>query len=347
MSISLIDIIIPNRNKASFLARTIASLRSQTEADWRAIVIDGDSNDGSLAILQAAALEDSRFVILTARPASLTGLSLYRSWNQGLLHVRAPYFAVLTSDDMWDPTWLRSALDALEANSQAIAAVSRAISIDAVDSVCGPTVSCKQLENSFALEGSGRRLLDSRSCAIRALLFGPIFSTIHSMVLRSSILEEGVIFAEDLGFAADIEYYLHACLRGDIVYDMEHRALFRTYEGQESSMGKGPAISHLWRKEIQRNRKLVARQLGIPLEELIQVTDEILERHLFVMTKPNRALFEKSKILAFFRMLRACCRSPRLGLEYIRVRASRERFLLEPAAALANQLSVKYGFRGA
>jgi glycosyltransferase involved in cell wall biosynthesis len=340
----IIDIVIPNRNKADFLPRTLASLRSQTETRWRAIVIDGDSTDGSLEILRSMAAVDPRFVVQTARPASVSGLSIYRSWNHGLLQVRAPFFAVLTSDDTWEPTWLKSALEALDECPTAIAAAARAVAIDTNDVVEGPTVACRQFESSFPLSDRGRRVLSSNSCALRALLLGPIFSTIHSLVFRSSILGKGVIFAEDLGYIADVEYYLHACLLGDIVYDMSHSAFFRIYGAQESSAAKGPLVSLLWRKLVDRNLRLVAKPLGIPLDELSRAVEENLSRHLFVMTKPDWATFKRSKALAMLRFARACFGSPRLGLEYLKARADRDRFMLAPAAALASELSTKYGF---
>ena len=110
MDDAVIDIVIPNRNKVEFLPRTLASLKNQTEPRWRAIVIDGESTDGSLELLCETARLDPRFTVKTALPALLTGLSLYRSWNHGLLRVRAPFFAILTSDDLWQPDWLEKAL---------------------------------------------------------------------------------------------------------------------------------------------------------------------------------------------------------------------------------------------
>jgi len=343
MESPIIDVVVPNRNKAEFLPRTLSSLCEQTERRWRAIVIDGDSTDGSQEILRAAAARDPRFTIRTARPASATGLSLYRSWNHGLMHVRAPFFALLTSDDLWEPNWLRRALDALDDTPAAVAVAARAVSMNAEDAVKGPTSACRQFESSFRLKQGGRRVLGSNACALRALLLGPIFSTIHSLVFRREILEDGVIFAEDVGYLADIEYYLHTCLRGDIVYDMDSRALFRIYAAQESSEARGPTVTRLWRKVVARNRRVVAQQLGIPIAEITGATDEILSRHQFIMTKPDRATFRDSKTVALWRMIRACFRSPRLAQEYIRCRADRERFLTEPAAALAHELSQKYG----
>src|SRR5581483_12004143 len=182
MESPLIDVIIPNRNKAAFLPETLASLIRQTETRWRAIVIDGESTDGSLQILRQAAKADGRITVRSARPASASGLTLYRSWNHGLLSVRAPYFTILTSDDLWEPTWLARAVHGLERHGSAVAAVARAIAMNEQGVITGPSVACRQFEESFPLRGSGFRLLSSKSCALRSLLFGPVFTTIHSLV---------------------------------------------------------------------------------------------------------------------------------------------------------------------
>ncbi|HMD61194.1 MAG TPA: hypothetical protein VKG78_07165, partial [Opitutaceae bacterium] len=225
----------------------------------------------------------------------------------------------------------------------AVAVAARAVSIDADDVVVGPTPACRQFESSFPPDQSGRRVLSSNACALRALLFGPVFSTIHSLVLRSAILEDGVLFPEDVGYLADVEYYLHTCLRGDIVYDTDCSALFRVYATQESSVAKGPMVSRLWRKVVERNRRPVARKLGIPIDEIIRATEEILSRHHFIMSKPDRATLRNSKATAFWRMAGACLNSPRLAMEYARCGADRERFLAGHAVGMAQQLSAKHG----
>ena len=338
----IIDIVIPNRNKARFLPATLDSLNAQTERRWRAIVIDGESTDGSWEILTAAAEKDDRMILRAARPPSTTGLSFYRAWNQGLLHVRAPYFAILTSDDLWEPEWLARAIGALEGNAKAIAAAARATLIDTDGKILGPTPACRHLESSFALEGAGLRLLDSGACCLRSLTLGPIFSTIHSMVFRRKVLDEGGLFSEDVGIAADIEYYLHTCLLGDIIYDLDSHALFRIYPEQASSAVRGAMVSHQWMKIVRRNQPLIAKRLGIPITEISAATNEILARHCFVMTKPDRATYHRSKIVAGWRMLQAGLPSPRLFFDYLKCRSNFDRFLTQASTQLTQQLTAKY-----
>ena len=324
---AVIDVVIPNRNKVKFLPRTLASLKNQTEPRWRAIVVDGESTDGSLELLRETARLDPRFTVKTALPAFLTGLSLYRSWNHGLLRVRTPFFAILTSDDLWQPDWLEKALNGLDSHPSAIAAVARALEIDENDNIRGHTATGKMFEDSFGWREARSRLLPSKACALRAILLGPIFSTIHSMVFRAAMLDEGVLFTEDTGILADIEYYLNTCLRGDILYLPECNALFRTYSQQASRETKGEGIHILWRKVVERNRRLVSLYTGVPLLNITEVSQAILDRHSFVMTKPDKSTFRQNKTLALYRLLKAFVKFPHLAIEYLLCRTDKEKFL--------------------
>lgn len=339
MDAPLIDIVIPNRNKARFLRATLASLAAQTETRWRAIVIDGDSTDGSMEILHAAAADDPRIILRSARPPSTTGLSFYRAWNQGLLQVRAPYFAILTSDDLWEPGWLARACATLEREQSVIAVAARAYLIDSEGTVAGPTPACRQFESSFDLHGSGVRVLGSQACSLRGLTLGPIFSTIHSMVFRRKVLDEGGLFAEDVGIAADIEYYLHTCLLGDIAYDLDSHAFFRLYPEQASNVSRGAMLTGQWGKIVRRNQAFVAKMLGIPPRELASATREILDRHSFLMTKPNRATFRRSKLTAAWQFAQACLHSPRLLMDYVKCRSDSDRFFTARVGALTAELT--------
>lgn len=341
METPLIDIIIPNRNKARFLPATLASLAAQTETRWRALVIDGESSDGSWEILRAAAALDPRITLRNARPPSTTGLSFYRAWNQGLLQVRAPCFAILTSDDLWEPEWLGRALRTLDQKPEVIAVAARAFLIDVDGKITGRTPACSQLESSFDLRGSGVRTLESRACSLRGLMQGPMFSSIHSMVFRRHVLEEGGLFAEDVGIAADIEYYLHTSLLGDIAYDLDSRAFFRLYPEQASGRTAGGPGTGSWRKIVRRNERYVSARLGIPFADVAAATSDILQRHAFLMTKPDRATFHRSKLVASWRSLQALVRSPRLFFAYLRCGLDFERFFTARVGHLTAALAAR------
>jgi glycosyltransferase involved in cell wall biosynthesis len=100
-SLPNVDVIIPAFNSSATIRRCLESLIAQTYPNWRAIVADDGSTDGTADL--AAGL-DSRIVVLTtdinSGPAFARNLALNAS--------AAPLVALLDADDSWDPEYLES-----------------------------------------------------------------------------------------------------------------------------------------------------------------------------------------------------------------------------------------------
>ncbi len=110
---SRIDILLATYNGARFLPEQLASLAAQTHSDWRLLVRDDGSSDGSLEVVRDWArgvsqpveiIEDGR----TGLGASLNFAALLESSD-------APYFACCDQDDVWLPEKLEVMLAALQA----------------------------------------------------------------------------------------------------------------------------------------------------------------------------------------------------------------------------------------
>ena len=56
-----VDVVLPNYNKVEHIDECLSSLKQQTFENWRCIVIDGYSDDGSWERIQEAADGDDRF----------------------------------------------------------------------------------------------------------------------------------------------------------------------------------------------------------------------------------------------------------------------------------------------
>jgi hypothetical protein len=98
-SMPLVSIITPVYNAAPWLRETMASVRAQTLTDWEQIMVDDGSSDNSVAIAEAAALEDSRFRLI--RTPRNMGPSAAR--NLAIEAARGRFIAFLDADDLWLP----------------------------------------------------------------------------------------------------------------------------------------------------------------------------------------------------------------------------------------------------
>lgn len=107
-----IAILLSTYNGASFLARQLDSLLSQTHQDWTIYASDDGSSDSTLAILEEyrERLGDERVVILAGPRQGFAKnfLSLLRRES-----IQASYFAFCDQDDQWFPERLEMGLQQL------------------------------------------------------------------------------------------------------------------------------------------------------------------------------------------------------------------------------------------
>lgn len=100
-----VDVVIPVRDGAPYLAAAIESVLAQTQPAARIIVVDDGSQDDSAAIAE-------RFrapVTVLRRPAAGAPFAL----NAGIAASDAPVVAFLDADDLWEPRKLELQLDLL------------------------------------------------------------------------------------------------------------------------------------------------------------------------------------------------------------------------------------------
>ncbi|MBQ3302790.1 MAG: glycosyltransferase, partial [Eggerthellaceae bacterium] len=99
-----VSVIVPVYNCAPYVAECLESLKSQTYANFEAIVVDDASIDGSLAVVRACVAHDARFTVLPQ--AVNRGLSAVR--NVGLDQACGEYVVFLDSDDYLVPDALET-----------------------------------------------------------------------------------------------------------------------------------------------------------------------------------------------------------------------------------------------
>ena len=92
----LIDIIIPNYNKAKYLKECLESVINQTYKNWKIYLIDDFSNDDSRRILNDYRSYDNIKLIFTDK-----NYGPHHCRNLGIEQSNSDYVAFLDSDDFW------------------------------------------------------------------------------------------------------------------------------------------------------------------------------------------------------------------------------------------------------
>lgn len=108
---SLVSVIMPNRNGASTLAEAIQSVLNQTHSHLELLVVDDDSTDSSCQV--AGSFEDPRIRLLQ-QPCGGAGAAR----NVGLNRARGEFLAFLDADDRYLPDTLEFFLSASRKNPE-------------------------------------------------------------------------------------------------------------------------------------------------------------------------------------------------------------------------------------
>ena len=105
MKEGLVSIITPVYNGEKYISETIESVIKQTYLDWEMIVVDDGSKYGSAAIVRRYAEKESRITLLQQPNGGSASAR-----NNGIRYANGQYIALLDSDDLWDPDFLKSQL---------------------------------------------------------------------------------------------------------------------------------------------------------------------------------------------------------------------------------------------
>jgi len=95
-----IGVVIPAWNAEEFLAEAIESVQGQTFGNWRLVVVDNGSTDGTAALAHRYATFDDRITVISQANAGPSGA---RNTGVAALPSEADYCLFLDSDDMLEP----------------------------------------------------------------------------------------------------------------------------------------------------------------------------------------------------------------------------------------------------
>jgi GT2 family glycosyltransferase len=230
---TLVSVIIPTRNRAHLLHRTLESVLKQSIENLEVIVVDDGSTDGSGAL--AAAMDPRVSVLRNPEPA---GVSVAR--NRGIASASGEWIAFCDDDDLWAPNKLQEQLSA-------------AAGADANWVYAGDVNVDDQLR---VLSGGP----PPDPAAVMALLprCNPLASGGSNVVVRSNILAEVGGFDPTLRRTEDWDLWIRIARMGPPAYVRKPLVAYRFHSGNV-----------IWdpREMVNEARRLAARY-GIPVDVL-------------------------------------------------------------------------------
>lgn len=145
---------IPAYNEERYIGETIASLQAQTHKDFKAVISDNASTDGTEAICRRVALEDPRFIYVR-QPENIGAAN---NFNWLLDNTNSRYFMWLGAHDLIAPTFLEAHLAVLNSDDAVALSYANARCIDRDSNL----INIKDCGKYHRLEGSpGRRYIQT------------------------------------------------------------------------------------------------------------------------------------------------------------------------------------------
>lgn len=156
-----IDILLATYNGAAYLPEQLASLAAQTFTDWRVILRDDGSSDGSPDLVRRwAEAGGHRLVVIEDGRANLGAKDNFAAL---IAASNAPYFACCDQDDVWLPHKLERMLGAVQ-SAEAEASAARPVlaysDLEVVDAGLHPIHPSFRAYTSLQQPREGREVID-------------------------------------------------------------------------------------------------------------------------------------------------------------------------------------------
>ena len=186
----VVSIIMPAYNMEPYVGDSIRSALAQTYGDFELIVVDDGSKDGTAEIVKGLAQQDGRIHLVQQANRGLAGAR-----NSALRASRGEFFALLDSDDLWEPEFLAEQLAVMDTRPD-------------VDIVTG---------NGWYLGGLrhgqlARPYPDTRPDPVLASIIGDEWSVFIMSVVRRRVYTTIGPFDEAMRSNEDYDFWLRAAL---------------------------------------------------------------------------------------------------------------------------------------
>jgi len=235
---TLVSVIMPNYNKAQFVAEAIQSVLQQSMKDFEFIIVDDGSTDGSLDVIRDVTRNDGRVRVLSN--GNNRGVSF--TINKGMREVTGKYVCLIGSDDLFRPERLERMVNALGGRLDLIAYTD----LFRIDE------SGRTIRSSFL----GSKKLPPEGYAYAHLLSNWVWG-LATMMTSASAVEETGRFNESLTWGEDLDYVLRLTEKYEVILVREPLYGYRSDKNSLTFMTsiklKGEAYCRILESNLRRN----------------------------------------------------------------------------------------------
>jgi|SaaInlStandDraft_7_1057024.scaffolds.fasta_scaffold54065_2 glycosyltransferase involved in cell wall biosynthesis len=231
-----IHIIIPNYNKQKFIKKTVESVVNQSYQDWILTIVDNNSEDKSVTIIQKAfpkLIKQKKINIICHQKFVSQG----QNWNRCLKVIgNHKYYKILCSDDTLAKDHIKNAIKCLDSSDEKIFAYACNIFyINEMDSVIG--------QRKYGFYGLEFWL---------SLFFRNMIGTPSSTVMKTEFYNN-YKFTE-VPYIGDLLVYMNYYLEKKRVFFSKHYEVnFRISSFSDTNLNYGTQNMLIGRKYLRKN----------------------------------------------------------------------------------------------
>lgn len=228
----LVSICMPTLNSEAFLAARLESIRRQTLTDWELVVVDSQSDDATLPMIDAFAKQGG-----TVRVYQGPRDGIYTNINRTIEYARGEYIYIATSDDTMAEDCLEKLSEGLNRNPNCGLAHCPLKMLDArgdvVEDNWWPT------RSTFA-RSAGDKLYQShiRLAPFDGLLHmlgETVYTSLTQLLIRRTMFDRIGMFRSDWGSISDFYWDMRAALVTGTFHVGDTWASWRVHEAQATA----------------------------------------------------------------------------------------------------------------
>ena len=218
-----VDVVIPCYRYAAFLPSCVESVLSQSMADVRILIIDDASPDESTAVARRLADADQRVEVVS----HTSNLGHIRTYNEGIDWASAPFFLLLSADDLLAPGALERAVAVLERHPEVVLTHGACIQLFADRPAVGmaPTMSGP----TWRIRPGIEYISDVCSTTRNAV-------ATPTAIVRTTVQKQIGGYRAELWHSGDMEMWLRFAAYGAVADTNATQAYYRVH-GQNMSIG--------------------------------------------------------------------------------------------------------------
>jgi glycosyltransferase involved in cell wall biosynthesis len=227
----LITLITPAYNVERYLAQTADSIRAQTHRNWRWIIVNDGSKDGTLSAAQAIAADEPRISVID-KPNS--GTAETRNLGIAAIPKETEYVIFMDADDLYMPDALESLLAAAQAHPECIGAHGVADYIDGSGKALRPGEFASYCRERLAVQGSAIAPLRAGAPTDLAALLVKAFHPPGVFIVRRDVVDKVGGYDKETSPQEDWDYWLRAARHGAFHFLDKQLLFYRKHDTNSS-----------------------------------------------------------------------------------------------------------------